>query len=115
MRVYDRAMVRKFASFAFGLSLIVAIGFAMAHAHPLKALGDSIGFSTPNLPASPAFRAANESKVVSTIDSTFAAENAETPGCVVSGSRVEAVSRAIPSPAPRAYHPLLHRPPPANS
>ncbi len=108
-------MVRKFASFALGLALIVALGFATAHAYPLKAPGGSIGFSTPCLPTSPAFKAASESKVVSTIDSTFAAENAETPGCVMAGSRVETVSRAIPPPGPRAYPPLLHRPPPANS
>src|SRR5215470_16647686 len=87
--------VRKFANFAFGLALIVALGFAMAHGHPLKAPGGSTGFSTPCLPASPAFNATNESKVVSTIDSTFAAEKAETPACVVPGSRVERVLRPI--------------------
>jgi hypothetical protein len=113
--VYDRAVVRKFASFAFGLALIVAFGFAMAYAHPMKTPGGSTGFSTPCLPTSPSFKSTSESKVVSTIDSTFAAENAETPACVVPGSRVETVSRAIPPPAPRAYPPLLHRPPPANS
>ena len=108
-------MVRKFASFAFGLALIVALGLAMAHAHPLKALGDSTGFSTPCLPASPAFKATSESKVVSTIDSTFATENAETAVCAVPGPRVATVARVISSPAPRVYPPLFHRPPPANS
>jgi hypothetical protein len=108
-------MVRKFGSFAFGWALIVALGFAMAHAHPLKAPGGSINFSAPCLPVSPAFKATSESKVVSTIDSTFAAENAEAPACVVPGSRVETVLRAIPLPAPHAYPPLLHRPPPPNS
>ena len=108
-------MVRKCASFAFGLALIVALGFAMAHAHPLKAPGGSTGFSTPCGPASPAFKATSESKVVSMIDSTFAAENAGAPGGVVRGSRVEAVSRSIPPQAPVAYPPLLHRPPPVNS
>lgn len=112
MWVYDRSMVRKCASFAFGLALIVALGFAMAHAQPLKAPGGSTGFSTPCEPASPSFKATSESKVVSTIDSTFAAENAGTPAAVVRGSRVETLSRAIPPPA---YPPLLHRPPPANS
>ncbi len=52
-RVYDRSMVRNCASFAFGLALIVALGFAMAHANPLKAPGGSTGFSTPCEPASP--------------------------------------------------------------
>ena len=108
-------MVRKFANVAFGLALIVALGFAMAHAHPLKAPGGSTGFSTPCLPASPAFKAAGESKAVSTIDSTFAAENAAVPERVVPGSRVETVARAIPLPAALAYAPLLHRPPPSNS
>ena len=108
-------MVRKCASFAFGLALIVALGFAMAHANPLKAPGGSTGFSTPSEPAPPSFKATSESKVVSTIDSTFAAENAGGPAGVVRGSRVEAVLRPILSPAPAAYPPLLHRPPPANS
>ena len=108
-------MVRKFASFAFGLAVIVALGFAMLHAHQLKAPGGSTGFATPCLPASPAFHATSESKAVSTIDSTFAAKNAGTPACVAPGSRVETALRAIPPPAPRAYAPLLHRPPPANS
>ena len=115
MRMYDRFMVRKCASFGFGLALVVALGFAMVHAHPLKAAGGSTGFSTPCEPASPLFKAASESKVVSTIDSTFAAENAGAPAGVVRGSHVEAVSRSIPPPAPGAYPPLLHRPPPANS
>src|SRR5262245_20090546 len=89
--VYDRAMVRKFASFAFGWALILALGFAMAHAHPLKAPGSSIAFSNPCLPASPAFKATSESKVVSTIASTFPAENAEAPAYVLPGSSVETV------------------------
>jgi len=115
MRVYNRSVLRKCASFAFGLALIVALGLAMAHAQPLKAPGGSTGFSTPCEPASPSFKATSESKVVSTIDSTFAAENAGAPASVVRGSRVEAVSRSIPPPAPWAYPPLLHRPPPVNS
>jgi hypothetical protein len=115
MRVYDRSMVRKCASFAFGLALIVTLGFAMVQAHPLKVPGGSTGFSTPCEPASPAFKATSESKVVSTIGSTFAAENAGSPAGAVRGSRVEAVSRSMPPQAPGAYPPLLHRPPPANS
>lgn len=115
MRVYDRTMVRKCATVAFGLALIVSLGFAMVHAHPLKAPGASIGFSTPCEPASPAFKAASESKVVSTPDSTSVAENAGTPAGAVRASRVEAVSPSIPPQAPWAYLPLLNRPPPANS
>ena len=114
MRVYDRFMVRKCASFALGLVLFVAFVLPMAHAHPLKAPGGSTGFSTPCEPASTAFKATSESKVVSTFDSTFTAENAGAPAGVVRGSRVEAVSRSIPPQAPGGYPPLLHRPPPAN-
>ena len=115
MQVYDRGMVRKCASIASGLVLIVALGFAMAHAHTLKVPGGSTGFSTPCEPASPAFRAASGSKAVAAIDSILAGENAGAPAGVVRGSRVEAVSRSLPPPAPGAYPPLLHRPPPANS
>jgi len=57
---YNRSVVRKCASFACGLALIVALGFAMAHAQPLKAPGGSTGFSTPCEPASPAFKATSE-------------------------------------------------------
>jgi hypothetical protein len=113
--MYDRSMVRKCASFVFSLALIVALGFAMAHAHGLKVPGASIGFSAPCEPASPAFKAGGESKAVSTIDSTNAAENAEAPAGVARRSRVETVARMILPPAPRAFPPLLHRPPPANS
>lgn len=108
-------MLRKCASFAFGLALIVALDFAMAYAHPLKAPGGSTGFSTPCEPASPAFKAASEARLVSTIDSIFATENAVAPPGVVRRSRVEAVSRAILPLVPGAYPPLWHRPPPAHS
>ena len=108
-------MVRKCASFAFGLTLIVVFGFAMVHSHALKIPGASTGFSTPCEPASPAFKAASESKAVSTNDSTYAAENAEGPASVVRRYCVETVAPAIAPPAPRAFPPLFHRPPPANS
>ena len=108
-------MVRRCASFVFGLALIVALGFAMAYAHPLKAPLGATGFSTPCLSAPPAFKATSESKTVSTIDSSFAAENAGAPAGVVRGSGVEAVSWSIPPQAMGTYPPLLHRPPPANS
>jgi hypothetical protein len=111
MRVYDRFMVRKCASIGFGLGLVVALGFAMVHPHPLKAAGGSTGFSTPCEPASPLFKAVSESKVVSTIDSTFAAENAGAPAGVVRGSHVEAVSRSIPPPGARGLPSLVASPP----
>jgi hypothetical protein len=108
-------MIRRCASFAFGLVLVVALGLAIAHAHPLKGPGGSTSFATPCVPASPAFKATSESKVVSTIDSTFATENAGASAGVVRESGIQAVSWSIPPQAPRAYAPLLHRPPPANS
>jgi hypothetical protein len=108
-------MVRKCADVAFGLALIVALGFAMAHAHALKTPGASNGFSAPCEPASPVFKAASELKAVSTIDSTYASENAEASAGVVRRFCVETVARAILPPAPRAFPPLFHRPPPANS
>jgi hypothetical protein len=107
-------MVRKCATFALGLALSVALGSAMAHAQLLKAPGGSTGFSTPCVPASPAFKATSESKLVSTIDSTFAAESAGAPTGVVRRSLVEPVSHSIPPQVPGVYPPLLHRPPPAN-
>src|ERR1017187_913805 len=107
-------MVRRCASFAFGLALIVVLGFAMAHARALKIPDASTGFSAPCEPASPAFKA-SESKAVSTIDSTYAAENAEGPAGVVRRNCVETVGRATAPPAPRAFPPLFRRPPPANS
>jgi hypothetical protein len=113
--VYDRSMVRRYAGFAFGLVLIMALGFAMMHAHPLKTHGGSTSFSTPCEPASPAFKATSESKVVATRDSAFATENAGAPAGTVGRSRVEAVSRPMPSQAPGSYPPLWHRPPPTNS
>jgi hypothetical protein len=108
-------MVRKCASFAFGFALIVLLGFAMAHAHALKIPGASTGFSTPCEPASPTFNAASEAKAVSTIDSTYAAENAEVSAGVVRRSYVESVAPAILPPVPWAFPPLFHRPPPAYS
>jgi hypothetical protein len=115
MRVYDRSVVRKCASSAFALTLLVALGFAMAHAQPLKARGGSNGFSAPCEPASPAFKATSEAKPVSTIDPTFAAKNGGLPAGVVEASRVEVVSQPIPPQVPAAYSPLLQRPPPVNS
>ena len=108
-------MVRKCASVAFGLALIVVLGFAMAHAHALKTPGASTGFSASCEPASPVFKATSELKAVSTIDSTYAAENAAAFAGVVRRSHVETVARAITPPAPRAFPPLFNRPPPANS
>jgi len=107
-------MVRKCASFAFALLLMVALGLAMAHAHAHKFPHASIRFSAPCEPTSPAFKAAEQSKAVSRIDS-FHAENGEAPSGVMRRARFGTVARAIPPPAPRTFPPLLHRPPPANS
>lgn len=106
-------MVRKCASFAFGLLFLVVLGFAMSHAYALKVPSDSSGLSTPRQPAPPAF--AGESKVISTIDSTFIAQSVKARAGLVRGPHVDTVSRAIPSRAPGTCRPLLYRPPPANS
>src|SRR5947209_2212453 len=115
MRTYDWHVVRKCVSFAFGLTLVMALGFAMTHVHLQKASSASIGFSTPCEPAVPGFNAPSESRVVSTSDSTFAAENTGAPLRVVRVSQIEAVAPPTLAPAPAIYPPLLHRPPPANS
>ncbi len=108
-------MVRKCASFAFGLGLMVALGFAMAHAQPLNVPGASTGFSTPCEPASPTIKATSEPQAVSTADSVLFSEDAGAPVVVARGFRVEVVSRPTPPSAPSAFPPLLHRPPPARA
>src|SRR5260370_31880585 len=75
MRVYNRSMVRKCASFAFGLALIVALGFAMVHA--LKIPGAFTGFSTPCEPPSAMFKAADELKPLSTHAAPYSAQKPE--------------------------------------
>jgi hypothetical protein len=52
--------------------------------------------------------------VLSTIDSTFTAENAGAPASVVRGSRGRSSLAVDSAPAPGVYPPLFHRPPPAN-
>src|SRR5215831_17719431 len=106
-RVYHRSVVRKCASFVFGLVLIVALGFAMAYAHSLKVPGASTGFSAPCEPASSAFNVAGESKAVSMIDATFDAENTEAPAGVGRRYRVETVAQQMPPAVPWVFPPLL--------
>jgi hypothetical protein len=108
-------VLRKCLGIAFGLALIVALGFTMAHAHALKSPGASIGFSAPCEPASTLFAAASELNAASTADSTCAAENAEVSAGAGKRASVEAVAWAILPPPPLAFPPLFHRPPPANS
>jgi hypothetical protein len=108
-------MVRRCARFAFALPLIMALGWAMAHAHAQKFPDASIRFSAPCEPASPAFKAADQSKAVSKIDGTFQAANGKAPAGLIRSARFGTVARAIPPPAPGTFPPLLHRPPPANS
>ena len=108
-------MVRKCVSFAFGLALIVVLGFAMARTHALTIPGASTGFSVPCEPASPVFKVATELKAVSPIDSTYAPEKAEASDAVARRSCVETTARVTTPTAPRAFPPLFHRPPPAYS
>jgi hypothetical protein len=97
-----------------GLALSVALSFALAHARPLKR-PVSDGFSAPCEPASPAFKAAGESKEVSKLDSASAAEHTTALAGVVRSHRAENLTQTAPLPAPAVFPPLLHRPPPANS
>lgn len=108
-------MVRKCATFALGLTLILALHRAVTHAHPLKVPIASSGFSTPCEPALPAWKATFESPVVSTFDSIFAASNAAAPAVLERAFRFQAVAKPIPRPASPDFPPLFHRPPPANS
>src|SRR5260370_27523509 len=80
-------MIRTCASFAFALRLIMALGVAMAHADAHKFPDASLRFSAPCEPASPAFKAADQSKAVSRIDSTFHAENGDAPAGVMRRAR----------------------------
>jgi hypothetical protein len=108
-------MFRKCASFAFGLALMVAVGLALARSHALKIPSGSNGFSASCEPASPLFKAASELQAVSTIDATYTPESANASPGVVRKSCLEMVARANTPPAPWAFPPLFHRPPPANS
>src|SRR5690242_17407766 len=108
-------MVRKYAALAFGLALIVALGLTLAPAHSLKSAPRFTAVSNPCEPALPAFQDTTESKAVSTIDATFAVDNARVTARLTGASRIEAVVRPLPASAPAAYPPTLHRPPPFNS
>lgn len=110
-------MVRKGLSFAFGLALIVMLGFAMAdaHSHALKTPSESNGFSIPYEPAPPALKAAEEFTAVSTTDSTCAAEDAKCPDGVVERYRDGRAARTTVPTVPWTFPPLFRRPPPANS
>jgi hypothetical protein len=107
-------MLRKGVSLVLGLALMVALGLAIARAEALKASA-SLRFSVPCKPASPAIKTpVGESGVVLTVEASFATESVNLPAAVARRSHSEKVARAI-SPAPLAYPPLLHRPPPANA
>ena len=108
-------MVRKGLGFAFALLLFVALGLAIAHAYTHSVRAASAGFSAPCEPASPAFKAADQSKAISRIDSNVSAEAGEAPGGVMRITRSGAAPQTIPPPAPGTFPPLFHRPPPANS
>ena len=108
-------MVRRCAAFVLGLALIAAIGFAMSHAHPLKAPGTSIGFSVPCEPATPAFQAASDTNVVSTTLWSVAPVRSAAVSEVWPAGWVEAISTSVAVPSPAVYPPLLRRPPPVNS
>jgi hypothetical protein len=108
-------MFRKSVSFVLGLALIVALGLAIARAEALKASA-SLRVSVPCEPASPGIKTpAGESVVVLTVEASFATESLNLPAAVARRSQIEMVARAISPPAPLAFPPLLHRPPPTNA
>jgi hypothetical protein len=108
-------MIRKYATFAFGLALIVALGLTIVPARSLKSAPRFTACSNPCDPALPAFQDSTESKAVSTIDATFAVQNARVTARLTGASPIEAVVRPLPPSVPSAYPPTLHRPPPFNS
>jgi len=108
-------MLRKWASIAFGLAVVIALGIAMAQACPAQPLGSASGFSSPCEPASPAFQAASATIAVSTLDSTYALESVAGAVCLVGRHGGVAAERAAVPPAPRTFPPLFRRPPPQHS
>src|SRR6516162_9502860 len=108
-------MVRRCATFASGLALLIALGWAIGHAHTLRVAGAGPDFSAPCEPVSQAFKAPGKFQAVSPSGANFAADRAAAPAEVVRRYRLAMLAGAIPPPAPRTFPPLLHRPPPSNS
>ena len=108
-------MVRKCASLALGLALIVALWFAMAHLPHRKITDRSNGFSAPCERTPTVAATVYEAIAVSTIDVKCPLGITEAPANFAQRLCVDPVSRTVPAPAPRAFPPLLHRPPPENS
>ena len=107
-------MVRRRVISALAMAFIVTLGVAIMHAHTRKAT-DSFGISKPCKPPSPGFRAEGGSEASAIKDWTAAFENAEAPAKLVRKSNVEVFARTIAIVTPRAFPPLLNRPPPPNS
>jgi hypothetical protein len=107
-------MAGRYARFAFGLALVVALGFVIAHANAAR-VPDSLGLSAPCEPAFPAFRAAAAWKTASTTETSFDAESIEVAPAVLRRSRSDTVARVTPLLASWAVPSLWYRPPPANS
>jgi len=104
-------MVRRCAAVAIAMALIVTLGVAIADAHTSKA-PDSAVISLPREPASPGFRAEDGSEAVAMKDWTGPFENAEAPANLVRKSSVETFAWMMAIATPRAFPPLLDRPPP---
>ena len=104
-------MVRRCVIFVFVMAFILTRGVAIMHAHTVKAL-DSFSISTPRRPPSPGFRAESGSEAVAMKDRTAAFENAEAPANLVRKSSVETFAWMLAIATPRAFPPLLDRPPP---
>ena len=108
-------MVRKWASFAFGIALIAALGLTAAQTQRLKAPGAPLTFCHPCEPAPAAIKAAGISDAVLPIAFTLRGPGAEVPASLVCVSVVSSALRPILPPALRAFPPSWRRPPPAHS
>lgn len=108
-------MVRRCASFALGLALIMALWFAMAHVPHRKITDHSNGFSAPCESTPTVAETVYEAIAVPTIDATCPSGITEAAVNFAQRFCIDPISRTFPAPAPRAFPPLLHRPPPKNS
>ena len=76
-------MVRKCATFASGLALLMVLGWILGHAHTPKVAGAGPDFSARGEPVSQAFEAPGKFQAVSPSNANLAANRAVAPAEVV--------------------------------
>lgn len=106
-------MVRKYAGFAAGLALIVALGSAIVWAKAVRFQDASHDVAMPCEPASSTITAEECVKAAPRIGSVPPIETPRVTRVAAGVRRFDEVARAIPRAAPRTFPPLFHRPPPA--